>query len=57
MTRADKFEKDFGLKVDTDMDCGFFDCTDKECKNCQFYANNPTDRKISVSEWWNEEIG
>lgn len=57
MTRAEKFEEMFGLKVDTDMDCGFFDCPDGRCDGCPFHARTPSDRRKSVKDWWNEEIG
>ena len=35
MTRAEKFKEVFGLSIDSNMDCGFFDCSDKDdCNGC-----------------------
>ena len=47
MTRAEKFKEVFGLKIDTEnADCYFFDCTDRECKNCPVKY---------TKDWWNLE--
>ena len=45
MTNKEKFKEVFGLEID-DSDCGFFDCSGFECKDCPL--KDPKD-------WWNSE--
>lgn len=60
MTRAEKFEEVFGLKIDTDNDCAFFDCSGTTCSGCYFNPSKinkdlgMTRRKL-FKKWWNEE--
>lgn len=60
MTRAQKFEEVFGLKIDTDGDCTIFDCSGKRCIDCEFtpdvsYKDLGMARRNRYKEWWNAE--
>ena len=44
MTNKEKFKEVFGLEIDDTSDCGFFDCTDRECKDCPVK---------DTKDWWN----
>lgn len=60
MTRAEKFKEVFGLSVDPNMDCGFFDCSDKDdCNGCpvQKTMQDIENNRNPVKDWWNEEYG
>ena len=46
MTNKEKFKEVFGLEIDDTSDCGFFDCTDGECKDCLVK---------DTKDWWNAE--
>jgi hypothetical protein len=46
MTNKEKFKEVFGLEMDDTSDCGFFDCTDRECKDCPVK---------DTKNWWNSE--
>ena len=46
MTNKEKFKEVFGLEMDDTSDCGFFDCTDRECKGCPVK---------DTKDWWNSE--
>lgn len=47
MTRAEKFHEVFGVKMDSNSDCGFFDCSAiKSCEVCSVR---------NTKEWWNGE--
>lgn len=46
MTNKEKFKEVFGLEIDDTSDCGFFDCTDRECKDCPVK---------DIKDWWNSE--
>ena len=45
-TNIEKFKEVFGLEIDDASDCGFFDCTDRECKDCPVK---------NAKDWWNSE--
>jgi hypothetical protein len=46
MTNKEKFKEVFGLEIDDSADCGFFDCSDKLCKDCPVKE---------TKSWWNTE--
>ena len=46
MTNKEKFKEVFGLEIDDTSDCGYFDCTDRECKDCSVK---------DTKDWWNTE--
>ena len=46
MTNKEKFKEVFGLEIDDTSDCGFFDCTDRTCKDCPVK---------DTENWWNME--
>ena len=49
VTNAEKFKEVFGVKVDVDVDCGFFDCSDiSDCENCIL-----NDYNHKIKDWWN----
>lgn len=58
MTRAEKFKEVFGLAVDVTMDCGFFDCSDKDdCNGCpvQKTMQDIKNNRNPVKDWWEGE--
>ena len=46
MTNKEKFKEVFDLEIDDTSDCGFFDCTDRECNDCPVK---------DTKDWWNSE--
>jgi hypothetical protein len=46
MTNKEKFKEVFGLEIDDTSDCGFFNCTDRACKDCPVK---------DTKDWWNAE--
>ena len=52
-TRAQVFEKIFGMKIDTTGDCGFFDCSDIFCHDCQIGQITPLEDAYKI--WWDAQ--